>query len=240
MSTTHHPALPHGTLGEVFPNIYFVTGTFRNNFNGVEFQFSRNMTVLRDGDALTLVNTVRLDDAGLASLDKLGQVKNVVKLGSGHGIDDRFYVDRYPGARQWALPGMTHGGGQETDQELTVGGPMPVADCSLFVFETANKPEGILCINREGGILITCDSLQNWAEADAYFSAESAKMMAGFGFIKPTNIGPGWIQSSQPQASDFQRLTALSFEHVVPAHGTPVKGNARAQYAATIDSLFQA
>lgn len=230
--------MPHGTLDEVFPNIFFVTGTFRNMFNGVEFQFSRNMVVLREGDALTLVNTVRLDDDGLASLDQLGQVKNVIKLGAMHGMDDRFYVDRYADARQWALPGMTHGGGQETEQELTVDGAMPVADCSLFVFETASLPEGVLRVDREGGILITCDSLQNWAEADEYFSADSAEKMAAFGFLKPTNVGPGWLQACKPEASDFERLMELSFEHVLPAHGGPVKGDAKAQYSATLKSLF--
>jgi hypothetical protein len=38
--------------------------------------------VLRDGNALTLINSIRLDDAGLA---QLGRVAHVVKIGSLHG-----------------------------------------------------------------------------------------------------------------------------------------------------------
>src|ERR1700742_3063575 len=99
------PALHHGRLEEVFPDIFFVTGEMQTVLKGAPFQFSRNMTVVRDADALTLINTVRLDDAGLGQLDALGRVVNVVKIGSLHGRDDAFYKARY-GATFWAAPGM--------------------------------------------------------------------------------------------------------------------------------------
>jgi hypothetical protein len=54
-------------------------------------QFSRDMTVVRDGNALTPINSIRLDGAGLAQLDALGRVAQVVKIGSLHGRDDAFY-----------------------------------------------------------------------------------------------------------------------------------------------------
>src|SRR5207302_1662692 len=127
----------------VFPGVHFVTGTSRPNFQGRQWQFSRNMTILREGDALTLVNTVRLDEAGLAALDALGRVANVVRIGAFHGIDDAFYIDRYR-ARLWALPGMQHESGLPTDALLQPGGPMPVSGCSLFVYETGKAPEGVL------------------------------------------------------------------------------------------------
>ena len=96
-------AMPHGPITEVFPDVFFVTGTMRGEFFGTMWQFSRNMTIVRDGRDLTLVNSVRLSPDGLAQLDKLGTVKNVVRLGDMHGLDDAFYVDRYR-ATFWALP----------------------------------------------------------------------------------------------------------------------------------------
>lgn len=229
--------MPHGALEEVFAHVFFVTGTSRPAFQGTQYQFSRNMTVVREGDSLTLINTVRLDDEGLATLDALGKVAHVVKIGAFHGIDDRFYVDRYQ-AKQWALPGQEHEGGQATDHALTVGGPMPFADASLFVFETANKPEGILHIDREGGILVSCDSLQNWAEVDQYFDEPTAASMTQTGFIKPANIGPAWRQNTQVQASDFQRLGKVEFRHLLPAHGPPIQGDAKEQLTATFAREF--
>ena len=136
------PVMPHGDLAEVFPDIFFVTGTTRPKFGDQQWQFSRNMTVVRDGEALTLINTVRLDDAGLSALDALGTVANVVKIGAFHGYDDPFYLDRYKQAKRWALPGMQHETGRATDIELVVGGDMPFSACSLFVFETSDFTVG--------------------------------------------------------------------------------------------------
>ena len=235
--TDHTPLMPHGKIEEVFPDIHFVTGTSRPNFGGVAYQFSRNMTIVREADTLTLINTVRLDDGGLAALDSLGKVANVVKLGEFHGMDDAFYLERY-GAKQWALPGAVHFAGHATDAELTVGGPMPIGDASLFVFETSNQPEGLLRLDREGGILISCDSLQNWAVADDYFDEETVERMGAVGFIQPANIGPGWVRSSEPEASDFARLKQLTFRHLLPAHGTPIRDTAHEQLSATFAREF--
>jgi len=63
----YHPAMPHGAIQEVFPDVFFVTGTMRAEFFGSMWQFNRNMTIVRENGRLTLINTVRLDDAGLPS-----------------------------------------------------------------------------------------------------------------------------------------------------------------------------
>ena len=74
------PLMPHGEIEEVFPDVFFVTGTTRPDFGGGPMQFSRNMTIVRDNGDLSLVNTVRLNEAGLARLDSLGRVANVIRI----------------------------------------------------------------------------------------------------------------------------------------------------------------
>lgn len=231
------PLMPHGEIATVFQDVFFVTGTTRPKFMGQDWQFSRNMTIVRDAGSLSLINAVRLDDAGLAALDALGAVTSVVRIGAFHGMDDRFYVDRY-GAKLWALPGMSHDGGLATDADLIVGGPMPCAGASLFVFETSAQPEGILRLERDGGILVSCDSLQNWREADEFFDPSSAARMAEAGFFHPANIGPGWRQACSPRAEDFARLQELSFRHLLSAHGTPLIDTAHADLSATFTRLY--
>jgi len=228
--------MPHGEIEQPFDGVFFVTGTTRPKFDGGSWQFSRNMTVVREGESLTLINTVRLDEAGLGQLDELGKVENVVKIGSFHGYDDPFYVDRY-GAKLWAFEGMTHEGGLTTDAVLEPG-RTPFGGCQVFVFETSKTKEGLLLIEREGGILVSCDALQNWAEVDRFFSDESAKQMTEFGFIQPANIGPGWRRSAEPQKSDFDRVEALPFRHLVSAHGTVLRDDAHAQLSATFAAAF--
>ena len=195
------------------------------------------MTVVRDGEALTLVNTVRLDDDGLAALDRLGKVTHVVRIGSMHGIDDAFYVQRY-GARLWGLPGMKHAGGRKADTLLGAGGETPFSDGTVFVFDTPALPEAVLRIDRDGGILVSCDSLQNWSEADRFFDEATAQKMTAFGFIQPANIGPGWLRTAKPRLDDFEKLESLEFRHLLPAHGTPLHDVAREKLRATFDRVF--
>jgi hypothetical protein len=231
------PALPHGKIEEVFPDVFFVTGTMKTELMGAHWHFSRNMTVVRDGDALTLVNSVRLDDAGLAQLEALGRVTNVVKIGSLHGRDDAFYKARYA-ATFWALPGMQHEHGLTADKELSPEGETPFAGGSVFTFRTTKMPECILRIDREGGILVACDSLQNWMAPDEFFSDESRKTMTEMGFFQPSNLGPLWMQVTEPQGQDFVRLRELSFRHALCGHGAPLRDTAKEAYTDRFKHVF--
>ena len=234
---THPAALPHGPLEEILPDTFFVTGTSRPNFMGADWQFSRNMVVLRRGDALTLVNTVRLDDAGLAALEGLGRVERVVRLGAFHGMDDAFYLSRY-GARYFGLAGAPPQGDRTPDVLLAPDAEPPVPDARVFLFESARVPEALLWLPVDGGALVSCDSLQNWVEVDRYFDAPSAERMRAFGFIRPANVGPGWRSAAQPEAGDFRRVLALPFRHLLPAHGVPLLEEAHARFAETFAREF--
>jgi hypothetical protein len=231
------PALSHGNLEEVFPDVFFVSGAMETVLQEMDWKFSRNMTVVRDGERLIIVNSVRLDQAGLAELDRLGRVTDVVRLGSLHGRDDPFYVDRY-GADYWVMPGMQHETGLQATRHLTQDGPLPISYASLFTFHTTRIPEGILRLDRDGGILIACDALQNWLAPDAFFSDSSRELMQQMGFFTPANLGPVWVQRASPEADDFVRLKALSFRHALCGHGAPLRDTAHEDYSATIDKMF--
>jgi hypothetical protein len=234
--TQYSPAWPHGDLKEVFPNIFFVMGTNITTHEGVTLQHSCNMVVVKNANALTLINTVRLNDAGLAALDKLGQVTNVVRIGAFHGRHDAFYLDRYS-AKLWALPGVKHDNHKFTDVALIPDGEMPFPDCSLFVFETSTQPEAILHINREGGILITCDSVKNWSTVDAFFSEETGKLYETLGFLGEATISKIWLQACNVQAQDFARLQSLTFKHLLSAHGEPLLNDADKKLSLTISQI---
>jgi hypothetical protein len=229
----YSPAWPHGEIKEIFPNIFFVTGTNITHHDNVELQHSRNMIILRDHGKLSLINTVRLDDKGLAALDLLGEVKNVIRIGAFHGRDDGFYLDRYH-ATLWALKNMEHADHRATDIQLVPNGKMPISDCSIFIFETSTYPEGILYIAQQGGILITCDSIKNWLAPDQFFSAETAKMYQEQDFFGIATISSIWKQACNVNASDFARLKTLNFRHLISAHGEPLLNNAYEAVAKTI------
>ncbi|MGR3624469.1 hypothetical protein [Pseudophaeobacter sp.] len=233
------PTTPHGEITEIFPDIFHVTGSV-DMVPGM--RISRAMAILRDRDALTLISPIRLSEEGLTALEALGQVTHIVKLGGYHlgaqnGLDDPFYVHRY-GAKLWALEGMEHKGGLSPDHILRVGGEVPVPGLSLFTYESSNLPEGMFLLDREGGILVTADSLQNWAKPDAFFSEIAAERMGQAGFFKPANIGPEWLRFCAPDPREFDRVATLNFQHLLPSHGTPLLHRAKEALCETFSTTF--
>jgi len=234
MSDSFEPAMPHGALTEVFPDLFQVTGTI--TMKSV-FRFSRVMTVIRHRGELTLANTIRLDEAGLAKLEGLGRITNVFKLGGLHGMDDAFYVNRYQTA-YYVLEGDTPPQGIKSQITIRQETELPLPGASIFIFKTPTRPESLLRLERDGGILVACDSLQNWTAPDEYTNLFTQLFMRTMGFYTPTTLGPAWRRETKPQPSDFERLKAVDFEHVLCAHGDPVVGDARARFAPSIEKHF--
>lgn len=239
----HPPARKHGALAEVLPDLFFVTGTVQMP-GPLPVRFSRNMTVVRRGERLVLVNSVRLDDAGLAALDKLGKVTDVIRLAANHGMDDPFYAERY-GAKVWAVKGQRYTAGFDTSRpdtyftphhELDATTAPPIEGAKLVVLDST-PPEGMLLLAEHGGVMISGDCLQNWAAPDAYFSWLGKVVLKRMGFIRPHNIGPGWLKQGKPPKDQLRAILDHRFANVLPSHGTPVIGDAVACYRPAIDRV---
>jgi hypothetical protein len=235
----HPPAHPHGELREVFPGVHFVQGTVAM---GPGIRFSRNMTIVRDGDRLVAINSVRLDDAGLAQLDKLGNITDVIRLAGFHGSDDPFYKERY-GAKVWAIKGQPYIAGFDprkavpyfaADEEIDESSALPIANAKIHLIGS-RPPEALLLLARDGGVLVSGDALQNWGRTDPYFSFFGGLMMRAMGFIKPHAVGPAWLKNAKPPAEHLRDVLSLEFDHLLPAHGEPVIGGAKASYRPALD-----
>ena len=242
MGRKHPPAQPHGELRELFEGVWFVTGRVRM-FGPITF--SRNMTVVREGGELSLIGSMRLGESGLAALEKLGKVTSVIRLAAFHGIDDPFYKDRY-GATVYAVEGSTYSSGFKPDPSKAYFQPdvwmnasteLPIRDAKLVTIRSSTPPEGLLLLAREGGILVAGDALQNWAQPDEHFSLSGRLMMKRMGFIRPYNVGPGWLDGAKPDRSEVKALLDLPFEHVLPVHGGEVIGGAREKYRPRLEQL---
>ena len=229
------PPEPHEPIQEIWDGVFWVRGSVRM---GPGLRIPRNMAVVRDGDDLTLVSSVRLSKEGEAELEKLGTVKHVVKIGI-HGMDDAYCVQRF-GATYWAPEGTFAEGGPK-HETLREGGDLPISDATLFSFHDTKKPEAAILLSREGGILLTCDSVQNWVGLDGC-SLVARGVMRAMGFLHPMNIGPPWRKLMTKEGGsllgDFDRLTALPFDHALGGHGDPAVGGARAGLQATMARVF--
>ena len=236
----HPPALPHGEIREVLPGVHFVTGTVAMP-TPIPIRFGRNMTIFREGDRVVLVNTVRLDDVGLAALDALGKVTDVIRLAGNHGSDDPFYRERY-GAKVWVVKGQRYTAGFDTnakdvylepDVEADEATELPVAGARLIVLHGA-PPEGLLFVDRQGGTIVSGDCLQHWVR-DERASLLGRVMLRLGGFMRPYNVGPAWLKQTKPPKDDLKKILDREFENVLTAHGSEVIGGAREHYRAAIE-----
>lgn len=231
--------LPHGEIQEIFPDVYFVKGQMKLETQGRTVRLTRSMTIVRQGDSLSLVNPIRLGEEGLQALDRLGKVENVLRMGVGHGRDDAFYSDRY-NVPVWAQEGTKPDRPVKLQATLAAGNDGPLKDATILMFESIAAPETVICLHRNGGILITCDCIQNMTGPDEFFDAPSSEFMANAGFFRRANIGPAWRARLQPKVSDYDRILALDFKHLLPAHGDPLLNEAHEAVAQTVKDLFSA
>lgn len=213
----------HGRIEQVFPNIFYVAGTNQTSYQGTELIHSRNMIIVRQGAELILINTMRLNDAELKKLDSLGQVKHVMRIGSFHGRDDLFYLEKYQ-ANYWILKGMDHRQ-YSAVYEINAETKLPL-EGKLFQFETSIHPEAVLHIPHHQGVLITCDSLKNWDVNDDFFSPQTKQLYQDLGFLGPAVISSIWLEACQVQPKEFENLLKLEFKHLISAHGKPLLNNA--------------
>lgn len=241
-SGTHPPASPHGRFREVFEGVWFIRGGIKMPML-VPMKIGRAMTIVRGEDGLVIFNSMRLSDEGLDELESLGEVKHVIRLAGFHGRDDGFYRERY-GAEVHAVEGQTYVRGMDPakaesymqpDTWLTEESTLPIADARLKIFSSSNPPEALCRLEREGGILIAGDSLQHSPTPDEFFNFPAKLMMKRFGFFKPHNVGPGWLQFAKPSAAEVRSILDLDFQHVLPGHGDVVVGGAKEKYRAAIE-----
>lgn len=223
-------AQPHEGLQPIFEDAWYVTGSVMLK---PLVRLIRNMVVLRHEHELTVVNAIRLDAAGERALDALGKVAHVMKIG-GHGMDDAYYADRY-GAKLWAADP------ENGTAELTESTELPFPDARIFRFRDTRHPEGALLLERNGGLLVTCDSVQHWVP-HALMSTGAKVVTSLLGFKHPAQIGPPWRKLMTPPGgslrNDFETMASLPFDKLIGGHGGLLEADASRVLRESVERTF--
>lgn len=239
------PQLPHGELQQVFDNIWFVQGQVKMPMK-FPAKISRSMTVYKNHSGeLTLINSMRLSKSGLDTLQSIGNIVNVIRLGGFHGRDDLFYQTEC-NAKVFAIEGQSYSramepaisaaeGYMQPDVWVTQASDLPIEQCELKIFSSSNPPEAALLIPEYGGVLVTADSFQNTPKPDKFVNFPMKLMMKKFGFWKPFNVGPGWLQFAKPSRDDVRSVMNIDFDHVLPGHGEAVIGDAKNKFKPAVE-----
>jgi hypothetical protein len=157
-----------------------------------------------------------------------------------HGVDDPYYIDRFR-AELWALgPSETYPE-PKPDVQVDAGAVLPFPDAELFCFEGMKQQESALLIRRGGGLLVTCDSIQNYGDY-RHNNWVARLLMPWIGFPKTTLVGPIWLKLMTPEGgsleSEFRRLLTLEFDQLLSAHGSLLASGAHEAVGAAVDKAF--
>lgn len=225
--------LSHGEIVKVIDDVFIVLGTNIVMHEGIRIQTSRTMTIIREENDLTLINSIRLNESGLAALQKLGRIKNIVRLGAFHGRDDAFY-QKILQAKLWAFPTMGFGHGEVLDFDLSKD--LPLKNSQIIEFKTTKFKEALLLIEKSQRILISCDSIKNWQTKDPYFSDETWAMMTSS--IGPAKIDKIWLQAMMPSLSEIKAIGDEDFSILISAHGWPLLNDAKKVVLSSINQTI--
>lgn len=239
MKHDHPPALRHLPLQECFPGVWLAASTMPMTIPlGLKITISRNMIAVRGADGWVLLNPVRLSERAEAELLAQAPIKHAVRLGTNHGRDDRYYVEKF-GAEFWGVPGVQAYPEPKFSREITEDGPFPLPGAKVVIFKSATRAECAVLLPQYR-LLLTCDSVQHYGD-DTRNSLLARLVMRPMGFFTPCVIGPIWLKVVTPQGGsmrgDFERVLALDFDNLISGHGTPKIGGAKAALARNVEKL---
>jgi hypothetical protein len=124
------PAYPHDPIEEIASDLFMVRGSVRLN---ALMRITRNMAIVRHQGELNLVNPIRVNEDAERELFALGDVKRILRLGAMHGLDDRYYVERFD-AELWAQGESETYPVPKIAAKLAADRPLPFPDAELFGF----------------------------------------------------------------------------------------------------------
>ena len=152
--TDYPKGLKHDPIQEVAEDVFIVRGSMKmNSFVSI----SRNMGIVRHEGELTLINPIRLTPQGEEALKALGTIKRIIRLGSFHGWDDRYYTEVL-GAEMWRQPGGEAYPLPEPDVELSTDTALPFPDAQLFLFERLT--DVVVHAGCETAFSVTCQGVR--------------------------------------------------------------------------------
>ncbi|MFK7897321.1 MAG: hypothetical protein AB8G23_15890 [Myxococcota bacterium] len=228
---------PHDPIKEIQSDVFLVRGSIQMN---PLVRITRNMVIVRHEGDLTLIDPIRLSSAEEEALKALGTVKQVLRLGPMHSVDDAYYMDKYDAPLWGPGPAALHPLPKPT-VALDATSELPFPDAELFCFQGTKQPEAALLLKRGKGLLITCDAIQNYGDY-RHNNWLARRALPFIGFPKSTLVGPIWVKLMTPKGGDleseFRRLLQLDFDQLISAHGSLLASGAKAACQRAVDKVF--
>jgi hypothetical protein len=228
--------LPHGSVQEVIPGkVYIVQGSFPM----MPFvRINRTMCIVKEGNDLIILNSVRVNEETENEIMKLGTIKKLVRLCMAHGVDDAYYVHKFKPRYYSVATSEFSKPDAPADVVLKEDGEMPIKGSKLIILTGIPEKdrEAALWIP-EGPTLISVDVFQHEGGME-HTSFGGSLLMTLMGFGKPCDCPPLWRNTFGKDKEaiwpDLERIFALEWDAFVSGHGNAMVGGANLAVAANI------
>ena len=226
----HFPLLPHLPLRQITSNIYEVKGTMKL-FS--IFRYSRNMHIIKCQEGVILVNPVRVHEKTIESIQKIGSIKHIYKIGQFHNVDIPYYMDTFK-PRLWKLKNDPSIPNYPADELIESDQELPPCHSKLRIIKGLKVAEAVIVHPDQGGTLISCDAFVNMGpDAMAnWLTRNLTKLLP-----KPTLVGPNWIKFAKPTRDSLLECLEDEFENLITSHGPEIMGGAKPSLVSYITNM---
>ena len=189
------------------------------------------MTIVRlPGGDLLLHSPIPIDDALAAELAALGPVAHVVAPSLFHHLFVPQALERYPQALLTAAPGLAEKRSELPVADVLSDEPPPawegVIDQALI--RGAPRLNEVAMLHRPSGTLIVSDLVFNVQEPRGWSTGLVLRMMGTHKRLRQSRLWHLYAKDRGQVRESVEKVLAWEFERVLPGHGDPFAGNARA------------
>jgi hypothetical protein len=234
-------------------------------------RINRNMVVLRHNKhrgELTLINPIRLDEAGEQRLLRLGKsIERIIRLAPRHGLrHDQYYLKKFPQVRRWAPASsptahLSSPNNHKEDSnalnnshhhQLPVHRLLAAEDnttailpaCHVFCFQETVEPECALVLLSDyvGNVLVTAEALQchGGAQINPYINMPVRVQLAARGMTtRPVVIPPRWVQRQMSNSSSLATTSTTATSTPLPFTASSSSSSMREQKRAALRWDFE-
>lgn len=187
------------------------------------FHLPIRMVIIRLDGGLWLHSPISVDDATAAAIEALGPVRHIVAPSSMHYLFAEPACERWPAAELHAPASLaTKRPKLEIDRPLADDSRWP--EIAIVAIEGAPKLDEFVFVHRPSGTLIVTDLLFNVHEVAGLMSPLILRMVGAWKRLAQSRIWRVSVEDRVATKASIERLVALEFSRLVPAHGEVVEG----------------
>jgi hypothetical protein len=188
------------------------------------FHLPIRMTIVRLAEGgLWLHSPIAIDDAAAAEIDALGPVRHIVAPSLMHHLFARPACERWPQAELHAPASLAI-----KRPRLKIDRPLAEdsrwSEMAIVAIAGAPKLDEFVFVHRPSGTLIVTDLLFNVHEMAGMMSPLILRMVGAWKKLAQSRIWRVGIEDQAAAKASAERLIALEFTRLVPAHGEVVEG----------------